>query len=298
MDFKLPITTSAFEQLYSNELAHFKIRQQHLGKGNGLAAAPVVLPQLIKKYQDNVISVEEPSRVIPITDDKFITAGYQLPFNFQEDFQKFRFYWLEFPIRLHAVDGWRFSKVEIVLSFNNEAAAGFTKPRIFKIFPETKFQKYFDLSAEASGEVNIGLDANLSFNVAGQVPGYGEVKADATGSGKVNTDVKFFVGPFSFEVKKCIIKHDVTGANEIHWQLNKTNYLKENNLKIVVILQVPKDTKEVTVETAMVAYKNKTFAPQEWLDYIKNAGEMFRTWFDDDLPIPFEQRYDLSAQLM
>lgn len=296
MDFKLPITTSAFQQLYSNELTHYQTRQQHLGKGV-VPAAPVVLPKLIKKYQDNVISVEEPSRVIPITDDQFIAAGHQLPFNFKEDFQQFRFYWLEFPIRLHAVDGWRFSKVEIVLSFNDGEGEGFKRPRIFKIFPETKFQQYFNLSAEASSEINVGLDADMSFAVKGNVPGYGAAGVDATGSGKVNTEVKFFVGPFSFEAKKCIIKHDVTGASEIHWQLNKTNYLKENNLKIVVILQVPKATKAVTVETAMVAYKNKTFAPQEWLDYIKNAGDLFRSWFDNDLPIPFEQRYDLSAQM-
>lgn len=296
MDFKLPITTSAFQQLYSNELTHYQTRQQHLGKG-AVPAAPVMLPKLIKKYQDNVISVEEPSRIIPITDSSFISAGHQLPFSFQEDFQQFRFYWLEFPVRLHAVDGWRFSKVEIVLSFNDGEGEGFKRPRIFKIFPEAKFQQYFNLSAEASSEINVGLDADMSFAVKGDVPGYGAAGVDVNGGGKVNTEVKFFVGPFSFEAKKCIIKHDVTGASEIHWQLNKTNYLKENNLKIMVILQVPKTAKAVTVDTAMVAYKNKTFAPQEWLDYIKNAGDLFRSWFDNDLPIPFEQRYDLSAQM-
>ncbi len=61
----------------------------------------------------------------------------------------------------------------------------------------------------------------------------------------------------------------------------------------MVILQVPKALTNISVDTALVAYKNRLFAPATWREYLNEATEKFKDWFNKGSPLPFERSYQL-----
>lgn len=235
--------------------------------------------------------------VYKITDKDFLMKNLKVPVKFKELTEKYNFYWLYFPIALFPRQNWAFNRLELAIEFNPGASAAHSRPKAYEILPMKRFQTLL----EVSDHLEVRLDENFEFSAKS-----GKLEAELLGAGgklDAGVDVKaaagmgVVAGPFVYSIRKAKIEHTPTGMESVFWRLDGPEFFQENDPPIVVIAQVPIETKEVKIAAAMQAYRHFNYLSAPLQDAIKELPKALRGFFKGGLPLRDEASWDITPRL-
>ena len=149
--------------------------------------------------------------------------------------------------------------------------------------------------------MEVGLDENLDFSAKSGTlktqAGDAQVSASAGASAKLSTGLNVLAGPFVYNVKKAKIEHSAIGLEKVFWRFDGAEFFQEKDFPLVVVLQVPRETKEVKVAAVMQAYRHFSFLSADLQDAVRELGKRFRSFFEAGLPIQDKQLWDITPRL-
>ena len=100
-----------------------------------------------------------------------------------------------------------------------------------------------------------------------------------------------------YNVKKAKIDHSAIGLEKVFWRLDGAEFFQESDFPLVVVLQVPKETKEVKVAAVMQASRYFAFLSADLQDAVSELGRRFRTFFEAGIPIQDQKLWDITPCL-
>jgi hypothetical protein len=235
--------------------------------------------------------------IYKITNQDFLTHDFKVPTHISQLYEDYKFYWIRFPVGLVTKRNWAFNMIEMRIEFNKEDAAPL-RPKAFQIFPDKRFQTLF----EANQELKIGIDAN--FELAAKSGKIGIPLGEAEGKIHVYTGANaaakmgLVFGPYVYKVKKAAIDHNAPGMEWVFWRLDGAEFFQEDNPELIVVAQVPKDTKAVVIEAKLQAYRNFNFAAANLRQLVFNLPKGLRAFFQGGIPTqPDEKNWDITSRL-
>jgi len=255
------------------------------------------LAVLVKELQGDQAEFAKLPVVEKITDETFTSANLQIGDRFKELTRDHNLYCVDFPVYLRAKRGWGFNRLEVIVSFNPEDTEATTRPKAIRILPEKKFETQM----QAGTRLEVGLDENLDFSaksgsLAAQAGG-AQLAASAGAAAKLSTGLNLKMGPFVYNVKRAEIEHSAAGLEKVFWRLNGAEFFQESDFPLVVVLQVPKETKEVKVAAVMQASRYFSFLTADWQDAVRELRDRLRNFFEAGTPIQDKQMWDITSRL-
>ena len=185
--------------------------------------------------------------VYPLTLEGCQIEDKQLISEIEARMQDREFYKVDIPITLKSAQDWAFSGLACSIAFcpeEEEKKQVHLLPTIHDIFPSDEWQEIFSFQ----DSLTLGLDENLEFRAGvDQVEGNwkklsGEAKAKV--GGELGGSIKLVFGPFAYQVRKAMIKCRGRGNIEAFWDLQDTQYINEQDLRLSIILTVPKSRRK------------------------------------------------------
>ncbi|HEX8282824.1 MAG TPA: hypothetical protein VF588_05695 [Pyrinomonadaceae bacterium] len=235
--------------------------------------------------------------VYKITDQDFIGQKLNVPFKFKELSRDYNFYWFYFPIALHPGRDKAFNRLEVAVEFNPEEKAGHLRPKAYQILPDKKFETLL----QARQQLELGLDENFEFGVK-----TGEISGKAGGAeGKVTAgvDVKaaagagFVAGPFVYTIRRAKIEHTSVGLEKVFWRLDSQEFFQGDDVPLVVVAQVPKETKSIRVAAAMQAYRHFNWLSASLQSVAGELPRALRDFFKGGAPLRDQANWDVTPML-
>lgn len=295
LDFSFNMEGLDRQALLREAAERLDLRRAHLGEEDSISETPE--GELARALLNDVAEFADFPVVYKITDKDFLKRNLEVPVRFQQLARDYNFYWLYFPIALFPKHNWAFNRLELVVEFNPDDPAPHTRPKAYQILPEKKFQTLLEMS----DHLEVSLDENFEFKAKAATP---ELQADLA-EGKIGggVEVKYaggmglVVGPFVYRLKRAKIDHTPTGMQKVFWRLDGAEFFQENNPAIVVITQIPKETKEVKVAAAMQAYRYFNYASAGLQQAVEELVKSLKRFFKDGLPIRDEKTWDITPRL-
>jgi hypothetical protein len=273
-----------------------KFAVTRLGEG---AAAAAESPQgaLARALVGDVAEFAAAPVVYKITDQDFLQQKLDVPFRFKELSKLYSFYWLYFPVALFPRHGTAFNRLEVAVEFNPAEKSGHLRPKAYQILPDKKFETLL----QARQQLELGLDENFEFGVkTGQLSG---AAGDAQGTLAAGVGVKaaagagLVAGPFVYTIKRAKIEHTAVGLERVFWRLDSREFFEGDDVPLVVIAQVPKGTKSVSVAAAMQAYRHFNWLSAPLQSVIEELPRALRNFFKGGAPLRDQASWDVSPML-
>lgn len=281
--------------LLADAAERLNVLSQHLGEGVS-EGADSPLAALVKELQGDAAEFAKSPVVRKITEDTFATGNLKIGERFKELSLDNNLYCVEFPVYLHPKRGWGFNKLEAIVEFN-PGADPLTRPKAFRILPEKQFQTQL----LAGTHLEFALDENLEFSAKSGLldtkVGNAQASANAAAGAKTATGFNLLAGPFTYTVKRAKIEHSAVGLEKVFWRVDGAEFFQENDFPFVVVLQVPKATKELKVAGVMQAYRYFSFLSADLQDAVSELGRRLRTFFEAGLPKQDKQVWDITARM-
>lgn len=232
-----------------------------------------------------------------ITEEDFEASKAIVPSRFKQLSQDYHFYKVRFPIYLHSAPHWGFDHFRLELEMYSPTAPEHLQPCSYKILPAKQFQQY--LKAEAGVTIcfneNFELSAGagpISLAAAG-VP----LTAQASAGGKLASNIGLEVGSLQFGLKKIKLDHSQMGTQKVWWKLMGAEFFEQENLDLLLIMQIPRETRDVTIKAWMSAARYFNFADAGLRSAVKQLREALRVFFEDGCPIEAAKTWDLTPRL-
>lgn len=255
------------------------------------------LASLVKELQGDAAAFAALPVVQKINDETFSRNNLQIGDRFKDLTKDNNLYCIDFPVYLHPKQGWAFNKLEVIVEFNPENVDAASRPKAIRILPEKKFETQL----QGGMHLEFGLDENLDFSAkTGNLQvqaGAGQVSGSAGAGAKVATGVNALAGPFVYSVKKAKVEHSAIGLEKVFWRLDGAEFFQENDFPLVIVMQVPKQTKEVKIAGVMQAYRHFSFLSADLQVAVEELGRRFRNFFQAGLPIQDKQLWDITSRL-
>jgi hypothetical protein len=284
------------DALLTEAAAGLNALSRHMG-GGAEKGGDSPLAALVKELRGDQAEFAKLPVVEKITDETFTSANLQIGERYKQLTRDHNLYCVDFPVYLHAQRGWGFSKLEVLVSFNPEDTEPTTRPKAIRILPEKKFETQL----QGGMRMEVGIDENLDFSAkSGSVvaqAGGAQVSASAGAGANLSTGLNLKMGPFVYDVKRAKIEHSDVNVEKVWWRLNGAEFFQENNFPLVVVLQVPKETKELKVAAVMLASRQFSFLTADFQDTVKELGRRFRNFFEAGAPIEDKQVWDITSRL-
>ena len=222
--------------------------------------------------------------VYKITDQDYLARNLKAPVQFTDLSKRFNFYWIRIPVSLMPERNWGFNALETRIHFNLGDPPE-SLPRAYQIFPNEKYEKH----AEATYYLELGIGEKFEFAVStgtqqGQL-GAGSGKVDIGVKTVAKTGLGLKLGPFSHASKKAKILHNSTGMEWVKWRLDGAEFFQEAKQDFILIAQVPKATKVVTITAGLQAYRYFNYGSAKWTESIRQLGKAFRDFFEAGMPL-------------
>ncbi len=265
---------------------------------DALADARARASQLLQDLGSEIAKFSAFPEVLPLRAENFTEHGMSVPLRFADLAQSNNFYWIQFPLTLAPRANMPFNKLELSVEFINPADGdGHLTPRAHMILPDKKFKTLMALND--SLDIQIGED----FEFQAATP---EIKGDigvASGSGKADVSAKaagklgLMVGPFSYTMKKAQIERSDAGTEKVFWRITGAEFFQENTPTFIVVVQVPKEAKQVQVAAALKAYHEANIGAMGIGEFIGFLQERVANFFKQGAPLGDTHAYDLSGVL-
>jgi hypothetical protein len=282
--------------LLADAAERLNVLSGHLG-GEVERVGDSPLAALVKELQADAAEFAKSPLVQKITDKTFTDGNLQIGDRFKELTKDHNLYCIDFPVYLHAKRGWGFNKLEVIVEFNPEDSDPITRPKAIRIMPEKKFETQL----QAGTHLEVGLDENLDFSAKSGTmeaqTGNAQISAGAGAGAKLASGLNLVAGPFKYDVKKAKIEHSAIGLEKVFWRLDGAEFFQESDFPLVVVLQVPKETKAVKVAAVMQVSRYFSLLSADLQDAVAELGRRFRTFFEAGIPIQDQKLWDLTPRL-
>jgi len=231
--------------------------------------------------------------VLELKESHFVKHGLAVPVRFKDKSKTSRFFWLRFPITLAPLEDRPFHKLECAVEFNPGVTDGHLRPRAEMILPDRKFNTL--LEAHQSLELRIG--ENFEFEAAVPPIDAGLARADASVDAKAAAQLGLVAGPFKYSVKKATLEHSSPGAAKVFWRMSEERFFQQDDPLFVVVMEVPKEVKEVKIAAAMQAYHSFNFWAANLSAVAEYIGERVATFFRKGAPLRDTKIWDITPRL-
>ncbi len=157
------------------------------------------------------------------------------------------FYKIDIPIILKSAPEWAFTDLicDVVFCPDEKKSEEVSLlPIIHDLFPSDEWQEIFKLQ----DSLTVGIDENLAFRaevekLEGKWKNLSS-NAQAKVAIKIGGGFQLAFGPFSYRIRQARIKSDGIGDVQGSWELNGIEYVNEQDVKLGIILTVPKSRKK------------------------------------------------------
>lgn len=226
-------------------------------------------------------------KVYRITQDEYLARQLKAPLQVEQLLKKYNFYWIQFPVFLHTRENWFFNKLELRIEFNLDEPRPELRPTAYQILPHRKFQKLI----EAEQHLTVGVNENFELEVqTGAVglktpDGQRKVHTQAGVDGAASGGFKLVIGPFEYAIKRAKIEHTDVNNVAVFWRIVGAEFFQEDRPEFIVVAQVPKKTKTVTIAPRLQAYRNFNTWSATFQQLSKNLPMAIREYFQGGAPI-------------
>jgi hypothetical protein len=232
-----------------------------------------------------------------ITEKHFLEHNRAVPVRFEQLARDCNFYWLYLPMTLFPARNWAFNRLEVAIEFNPGSAIAHTRPTAYQILP----QKHFQTLLEVSDSLEIRIGENFEFIASASVPpvqmGVANSQIDAGVDVKAATKMGLVVGPFEYRIKRARIDHTAPGLEKVFWRLDGAQFFQNNDVPLIVIVQVPRETQKVQITAAMQAYRFFNLASADLQQAIQDLPKALRDFFSGGIPLRDEKLWDITPRL-
>jgi hypothetical protein len=228
-----------------------------------------------------------------ITDESFLAADKPVPVGFSQLAERSNFYWVYFPLVLFPARNSAFNRLELGVKFSGGDGAAHLQPKAYQILPNQQFQTL----VEANQGLEVRLDEQLQFDVKPVDINTPIGGAGGAVSAKAAGQAGLVVGPFVYKVKRAKIQHTAVGAESVFWRLDGAEFFQEDTPEFIVVLQVPKELREVRIQAELAAYRSFNFFSAGLREAIEQLGEGLRNWLKGGAPVSHQANYDISPRL-
>lgn len=231
--------------------------------------------------------------IYPITDQSFLTQGFQVPTRFSQLEKNFNFFWCYFPIVLFPRHNWAFNRIEVQIKMVAPDGGAHLQPKAFQILPNTAFQTLL----EANMGLEVRLDENAELHLSPLPLDTPAGAAQANVAAKLAGQMGMVAGPFVYKLKKAKIQHSATGAERVFWRIDGSEFFQENTPEFIIVSQVPKVVDEVRIEAGLRAYRYFNFAAASLQQAVKALPETLKGFFQRGAPVWDAATFDISSKL-
>jgi hypothetical protein len=255
------------------------------GTESGSTAPDTPEAAMMRALMDDEAKFGKYPLVYQIKDEDFIQQNRDVPFRFTELTKGYNFYWVRLPVQIMPQDNWAYDRLKLHIQLIAEDAPPHAQPRSYQILPTKKFETLMELSSRL--EVSIDPNFEFSAKVASQHVDIGVAQASIGGGidANIESHAGLVVGPFMYHIKKAKINHNATGTEEVKWVIDGEEFFQDYDLQMVVIVQVPKATKQFKLLAQMQAYRNFKFAPARLQQAVKQLSEAVKDFFGKGAPV-------------
>ena len=267
----------------------------HMGSGEKLSET--LEGNIVRSLAEDEGTFARTPVVRRITSEEYLGRNLPVPFDVADMLQNYRHYLLEFPFELDPAAGWAFNSLEVRVDFNKDDPAANELPRVFQIFPDPKFQELFKVDAE----LEVGVKANGEF-AAKLAPtdvqvGQGAFKIGADLVADAGARTGFVIGPWSYSVRRAVINHRGIGREWARWEIGNTMLHKGDDPRLMLIVQVPKDTQHLKVRGQLLAKRRFSLANYRLIEALKNLPDTFHRWFEGGTPFHSTKEWDVTERV-
>jgi hypothetical protein len=271
-------------------------RRSHLGPSQG-EIPNTAEGDLVREMMEDAASFEGFPRVYKITEKDFLVAKAVVPNRFKELSKSLNFYELRSPIYLHPAPQWAFNRLEMMLVLRANNMEPHVQPLTYQILPSKEFQNVVSID----GHIEVRLDEDFKFSASTPTfaadTDYAKVSAGAGISTQVDSGGGMVIGPFQYHLKKVRLDHSPVGTQKVWWRLDGTKFFEGEDLGLIVIIQVPKATKEIEITAAMMASRAFKYAPTNLFQAIQQLPQAMRAFFENGTPLRSQTTWDISPCL-
>lgn len=246
----------------------------HLGRARrGRAKYRESLVNEIKRMQEETkactAEFSPVLEVYPLTAKEFRARGFEVPSNIASQMKTFQFALINIPITLVPVKGWGFNALDCIVAFNPDRPLE-QRPIAHQMFPTEEWQEKIKFSQQLS----IGVDEFFNFTPVGEVPQV----AKAGVSADVQGGFRMVLGPYNYTVRLPRVLARGSGNVKVRWTLAGEENIQQSELKLGVVIKVPRQAKKVEVVGVMTL--NRQFhslsADLKYLvEYIRTSSKEF-----------------------
>ena len=208
-------------------------------------AAETAATRLLQQLNQEIARFGDHPDVLQLTEKDFTAHGLQVPVQFTELEHDYAFYWTRVPLVLKALEAQPFVRLKCGLEFNPGEDAHL-RPKARMILPDKKFKTLL----EVNDSVEFRIGENFEFQPSLPKLPVGTASIDAKAAAKLG----FVAGPFTYRLRRVQVDHSPTGSATVFWSLDGSEFFQENDPEMIVVLQVPREVKQVKIAAAMQAY--------------------------------------------
>jgi hypothetical protein len=144
-------------------------------------------------------------------------------------------------------------------------------------------------------EFHIG--ENFEFEATTPPLDAGLAKAEAGVDAKAAAQLGFVAGPFKHSVKKAELEHSPAGTEKVFWRMSEARFVQEDDPTFIVVMQVPREVKEVKIAAAMQAYHSFNLWAADLSAVMGFLRERVATFFSKGAPIRDTKVWDITPKL-
>jgi hypothetical protein len=219
--------------------------------------APTEAGNLLRDLKSDRAEFAGFPEIYRITDKSFLKADVPVPVAFSQLAKRYNFYWVYFPLVLFPAHNAAFNRLELAVKFSASAGEPHLQPKAYQILPNQQFQTLI----EANQGAEVRLDEQLQFQV------------------------------------KPVDINTPPGAESVFWRLDGAEFFQEDAPEFIVVVQVPKEAKEVRVQGELAAYRSFNFFSASLRDAISQLSGGVGNWLRGGAPVSSTASYDLSPRL-
>jgi hypothetical protein len=267
--------TSEEQDMFFNDLIDAAVNaSEHLGgaKRKKTKYRESLVNEIQQMQQEVKACTAEFSPVLevnPLSEEKFRSRGFEVPPDIAEQFKNYRYALVNIPIMLVPVKGWGFTRLDCIAAFNPDRPLN-QRPLAHQLFPGEEWQEKIKFSQQLS----VGVDEFLNFKAVGTVPPV----ASAGVGADVHGGFQLVLGPYNYSIRLPRVTARGVGNVKVRWTLEGEENVQQNELKLGVVLKVPRQAKKVELVGVMtLSRKFHTFSTdvKYLVEYIRTRSKDF-----------------------
>jgi hypothetical protein len=181
-----------------------------------------------------------------------------------------------------------FVKLKCGIEFLAEGA----RPVAQIVLPDKKFRKLLELSDQFKLDVTESFELDVAQRIAGP-SGHAAGHVGAGAEAKLALEI----GPFHYRLMRAEIDHSGSGSHKVFWSITGAEHVHEEEPTLLVVIRVPKQTRQVRVAAALQAYHSFRPLTASLGDLIEYVAGRLKRFFRAGAPVEAKRVWDISSRL-